>query len=101
MKLAAKDLRKIVQEEVAKAAPKKRGLREDYARGIPDFALSQVAAEAAEGMKRHLKRYVLQTASDPVKQRQMLAAANEVLEELEDSMKELMEDKLLKFIRMV
>lgn len=76
-------------------------LKEDYARGIPDFALSQVAADATEGLKRHLKRHINQMANDPMKQRQMLASANTVLRELEGEMKELLEEKLLKFVRSV
>lgn len=76
-------------------------LSEDYVRGIPDFALSQVASDAAEGLKRHLRRHITQVTQDPVKQRQMLAAANEVLSELESEIKEMLEDKLLKFTRNV
>ena len=87
------DLRRIISEEV------RHVLSEDYARGIPDFALSQVASEATEGLKRHLKRHIQQTAHDSLKQRQMLAAANDVLEELEVKLKEVMEDKLLQFVR--
>jgi hypothetical protein len=87
------ELRKIVSQEV------KTVLKEDYARGIPDFALSQVSADAVEGLKRHLKKHIQQTSGDPAKQRQMLAASNEVLGELEVEIKQLLEDKLLKFIR--
>lgn len=88
-------LKQVIASEV------KSLLKEDYARGIPDFALSQVAADATEGLKRHLKRHIGQMASDPVKQRQMLASANAVLRELEVEMKELLEEKLLKFVRSV
>lgn len=88
-------LKQVIASEV------KSLLKEDYARGIPDFALSQVAADATEGLKRHLKRHINQMANDPVKQRQMLASANAVLRELEGEMKELLEEKLLKFVRSV
>ncbi len=88
-------LKQVIASEV------KSLLKEDYARGIPDFALSQVAADATEGLKRHLKRHISQMANDPVKQRQMLASANAVLRELEGEMKELLEEKLLKFVRSV
>ena len=88
-------LKQVIASEV------KYHLKDDYARGIPDFALSQVAADAAEGLKRHLKRHITQMANDPVKQRQMLASANTVLRELESEMKELLEEKLLKFVRNV
>jgi hypothetical protein len=88
-------LKKVIASEV------KSVLKEDYARGIPDFAISQVAAVATEGLKRHLRKHISQMASDPAKQRQMLAAANAVLRETEAEMKELLEDKLLKFVRSV
>jgi hypothetical protein len=88
-------LKKVIASEV------KSVLKEDYARGIPDFAISQVAADATEGLRRHLRRHINQMASDPVKQRQMLAAANAVLRETEAEMKELLEEKLLKFVRSV
>ena len=88
-------LKKVIASEV------KSLLKEDYARGIPDFAISQVAADATEGLKRHLRKHISQMASDPAKQRQMLAAANAVLRETEAEMKELLEEKLLKFVRSV
>jgi hypothetical protein len=88
-------LKQVIASEV------KSLLKEDYARGIPDFAISQVAADATEGLRRHMRRHINQMASDPGKQRQMLAAANAVLREVEGEMKELLEDKLLKFVRSV
>ena len=88
-------LKKVIASEV------KSLLKEDYARGIPDFAISQVAADATEGLKQHLRRHISQMASDPVKQRKMLASASQVLRELEGEMKELLEEKLLKFVRSV
>jgi hypothetical protein len=88
-------LKQVIASEV------KSLLKEDYARGIPDFAISQVAADATEGLKRHLRRHISQMASDPGKQRQMLAAATAVLRETEAEMKELLEEKLLKFVRSV
>jgi hypothetical protein len=87
------ELREVIAEEV------RSSLREDYARGIPDFALSQVASETTESLKRLLKRNIQMTAQDPVRQRQMLAAANDVLEELEVEIKQLLEEKLLKYAR--
>lgn len=93
MILKSSDLRRLVANEVRTV------LSEDYARGIPDFALSQVSSDAVEGLKRHLKRHIQQVASDPARQRVMLAAANEVLEDLDVEIKKLLEDKLLSFIR--
>lgn len=86
-------LKEIVSIEV------ERLLQEDYARGIPEFALSQVASDAAESMKSHLRRHVTQVAQDASKQRQMLSAANVVLRDLEEEMIELLRNKLEQFIR--
>lgn len=88
-------LKQVVSNEVSSL------LREDYARGIPDFALSEIASEASEGLKRHLRRYIQTVAPDPVKQRQMYVAANQVLRELEKDLKGKMEDKLEEFLRAV
>ena len=87
-------VRRMIAEEV------RRVLKEDYARGITDFALSDVAQKASSGLLQHIKKHIPLVAPDPVKQREMLASANIVLQELEAEMKELMEDKLLKFMRM-
>ena len=84
-------LKKIIYQEV------KALLKEDLMRGIPDFVLSQIASETSENLRRHLKRFINQSASDPTKQRQMLVAANEVLKELEKEVKDLLEDKLMGF----
>ena len=89
----------LLEEAVVQRVKKK--LKEDYARGIPDFALSEVADEASEGLKRHLRNYILLTSPDPVKQRQMFAAANVVLKELKTELKEKMEEKMLQFMRSV
>lgn len=99
MKLTKKQLRSLIKEEQTNL--KKQTVSEDYARGIPDFAFAQVSSDAIESIKRHLKRHISQTAKDPIKHRQMLSAANEILEELEVELKEAMENKLLKFVRMV
>ena len=92
-KATLSELRQIIAYETGKV------LSEDYARGIPDFVLSQVAHDTADSMRQHLKRHITQIAQDPSKQRQMLAAANLTLEELEADVKQLLEDKLLDFMR--
>jgi len=87
------ELRQVIAHETG------RVLSEDYARGIPDFVLSQVAANVADSMRQHMQRHIGQIAPDPSKQRQMLAAANLTLEELEADVKQLLENKLLDFLR--
>jgi len=86
-------LRKIIAEEVH------RTLNEDYARGIPDFALSVVAKDTAEEMRRHIVNFINQTTGNPADRRVKSAAAAEVLKELETEVKALLEDKLSDFLR--
>ena len=88
-------LKKIISEEV------KSALKEDYGRGIPDFALEEAASDAAEGLRRSIKFHITQTATDPVKQRQMLQAANVVIKEAQKEIKEILEEKLSDFFRSV
>lgn len=92
-KLNKQQLRNIIESETRKI------VKEDYARGIPDFAISEVAEEAAEGLKRHLRAYVNRMSQNPTHQRQMLTSANEVINEVKEEIKKVLEDKLLKFIR--
>ena len=68
---------------------------------IPDFIVSQIASDATESLKRHIKRHVSQVSADPASQRQMYAAANSVLDELESEIKEVIQEKLASFLRKV
>jgi hypothetical protein len=88
-----KALRRLVTESIQEF------LKEDYARGIPDFALRSVASETCENLKRHMRRHIQSVAKDPVHQRKMLAAAESSLEDLEEKMLILFEEKLLQFMR--
>ena len=88
------DLRNLISEEV------RRVLAEDYARGIPDFVLDQVA-DIKRGLKQYLTRHTEMVSQDALKSRKMYKAADAVLKEIEVELKELMEDKLRKFFSMV
>ena len=83
-KLSIKDLRRLVREE--------------YARGIPDFVTSNAASNCSEEMKRHLVRYVQQKAADPRTQRELLGRANSSLDEMEKEIKEVIEKYMMQFI---
>lgn len=74
-------------------------LNEDYARGIPDFAISNVASDACNSLKKHLKIHAQLVAPNPTKQREILGHMNLVLEEMEIEMKELIEQKLQDYLR--
>ncbi len=82
--LTVKDLRRLVREE--------------YARGIPDFVTSNAAAGCAEEIKRHLVRYVQQKAADPKTQRELLGRANISLDEMENEIKDVIEKHMMTFI---
>lgn len=73
-------------------------IREEYARGIPDFVTTNAASNCAEEMKRHLVRYVQQKAADPRAQRELLMRANASLDEMEKELKEVMEKHMMAFI---
>lgn len=87
MKLSVADIRKIIREE--------------YARGIPDFAISQIATDCAEDTKRQLVRFINQKSANPQQQRQLLSAANLVTKDLEKEIKEKIEEKLLDFLQRI
>jgi len=76
----------------------RRLVREEYARGIPDFVTSNAASNCTEEMKRHLVRYVQQKAADPKMQRELLGRANASLDEMEKEIKEVIEKHMLAFV---
>ena len=76
----------------------RRLVREEYARGIPDFVTSNAASNCAEEMKRHLVRYAQQKSTDPRMQRELLARANNSLGDMEKEIKEVIEKHMLAFI---
>ena len=84
MKLTVRQLRLLVREE--------------YARGIPDFVTTTAASNCAEEMKRHLVRYVSQKAADPRTQRELLGRAISSLDEMEKEIKEVIEKHMMQFI---
>lgn len=88
------EMRKLIIEE-----PKKKVVREDLARGIPDFAFQEAARDSAEGLRRHIQRYILLNAKDPKTQRQMISSAVIMLKEVEDEIRQMLEDKMQDFLR--
>jgi hypothetical protein len=86
-------LKKVIASEV------KSVLKEDYARGIPDWALSDAVNAASNELRRYLLLSINQTSSNSGMKRDRIVAANEVLRKLEKDMKDLLEDKLMEFMR--
>ena len=92
MKLESQTIKKLTVGQLRKL------VREEYARGIPDFVTSNAASNCVEEMKRHLVRYSQQKAADPRKQRELLAKANSTLDDMEKEIKEVIEKHMLAFI---
>lgn len=92
MKKELPPLKKITVKEL------RRLVREEYARGIPDFVTTNAASNCAEEMKRHLARYVQQKAADPRTQRELLGRANSSLDDMEKEIKEVIEKHMMAFI---
>jgi len=88
MKLKVKDLRKTISEE--------------FLRGIPEFMLRQATTKYVDEIRQHVFKFILENKStSKIEQRQSIAAANEVLKDLEDKANELLEEQLFQFIKQV
>lgn len=80
----------------------RKAIREEYLRGVPEFVLRQATQKYVQEIRRHIFRFILANKSAvEVDQRAAIAAANEVLEELEQKANDLLEDQLYQFIRKV
>jgi hypothetical protein len=88
-------LRDIIRHELES----KKKLREDLGRGIPDFAVTEIARETVEATKRRIIVHINQTAQDPKRRRELTAEAALTLRELEEEIAELLRTKLGLYIR--
>lgn len=80
----------------------KRAIREEYLRGVPEFILRQATTRYVDEIRQHIKRYIVMNKSrDPDQQREAIAAANAVLEDLEEKSNDLLDDQLWTFIKQV
>lgn len=80
----------------------RKAIREEYLRGVPEFVLRQATTKYVEEIRQQLFRFILANKSNTgPDQREAIAAANEVLEELETKANDLLEDQLYQFIRRV
>lgn len=80
----------------------RKAIREEYLRGVPEFVLRQATEKYVQEIRQHIFRFILANKSAvEVDQRAAIAAANEVLEELEQKANDLLEDQLYQFIRKV
>lgn len=88
MRVRLGDLRKVIREECL--------------RGVPEFVLRQATTKYVDEIRQHVFQFILanksQTGAD---QREAQAAANQVLEDLEEKANDLLEDQLYVFLRNV
>jgi len=77
-------------------------IREEYLRGVPEFVLRQATERYVEEIRKQIFRFILANKSQVgTDQRQAIAAANEVLKDLELKANDLLEDQLFQFVRQV
>jgi len=88
-------LRDIIRRELEI----KDRLREDLGRGIPDFAVLEIAKETTESCRRRLVTHINQMASDSKRRRELTAEARETLDEIEEAVAEILREKLSLYIK--
>jgi hypothetical protein len=75
-------------------------IREEFMRGIPDFALKQATEEFVDEIRRNMKRYILTNkSSNKQEQKHAFHAAEESLKSLEKKVNDLLDEHLYMFIR--
>jgi hypothetical protein len=80
----------------------RRVIREEYLRGVPTFVLRQATERYVDEIRQHIKRFILMNKSvTDIDSRSAIAAANEVLDELEEKANDLLEDQIWSFIQKV
>jgi hypothetical protein len=88
MKMRIDELRSVIHEEML--------------RGIPEFVLRNVTKKYVDEVRQHVKRYIMINKSNtPADRREAIAAADSVLDDLEEKMNNLLEDQLYAFTRQV
>lgn len=78
----------------------KRVIREEMLRGVPEFVLRQATTRYVEEIRKNIFKHILLKRSFSEEQRrEALSDANVTLEELEDELNDVLEDKLYSFTR--
>lgn len=74
-------------------------LTEVTARGIPEFAIREIASDVVESVRRLVRSNVQAMAQNPRQQREMISAGKAMLDDLEEDLIELLEDALENYVR--
>lgn len=93
MKLNQKQLRRIIEDVC---------LNEDALRGVPTFQFQEAARKFVDEVRSHVKKFILLDKSyTEQEQRDAIAEANASMQDLEQSVNELLDAKLWKFLQHV
>lgn len=85
MKKAQVNIRKIIREELA--------------RGMPEFVMDKIAQDAAEAAKVHFVKYARENGkNDPQSQKEMLVKANATVKKLEEELREVLKKHAIAYI---
>lgn len=107
IKLNRNELRELISEAIQTREPGSPlftppAVNEEFLRGIPEFVLRQATEKYVDEIRKQIFRFIMTNkSSSDVERRDALAAANQVLEELEEKANDLLEDQLYQFIRRV
>lgn len=74
-------------------------IREEFARGIPEFMLRQATSECTEKLKQHINRFIATRAENPTRTRELQKSADETLVDLDEEIYALIQDRLWEFMQ--
>lgn len=83
MKLRTNELRKLIKE---------------YSRAIPEFAVVQIVDTCVEDVKKMMLNHIRSKSTSQAEQKKMIARLNPVLEDLEKELKEVIDEKVTRFL---
>lgn len=86
MKLSRTQLRRIISEEL---------INDDYMRGVPEFVFKEATRKFVQEIKKHVETHVLlDKSNDKEEQLDAISSMNDVMEDLETTVYEVLEQKL-------
>lgn len=74
-------------------------LQEEFGRGIPQFAIEQLAEETRESASRFIRNFINTTSKNPVEVRQRMSEATQTLDELQEEIAEILQNHLMSYMR--
>ncbi len=74
-------------------------VREEFLRGVPEFALREATRKYIEEVRQHVQRHIAATKRNPTDTRDAIASANEVLHKLEEDANNMLEGALWQYVQ--